>query len=346
MNHANFILTITSNFPEFGIELRYNNKIIKEISVIAARLINQYIFKNNTLFSASFCKNNEKDQKNIEIELFINFNINHNLTESDINNIDVKSQLEHQIQIQETKESGWIFDKINSMKISFYKTGELNGISYVKIPLRSSAILTIQNNDKYCFIWSVLASLHPCDNDHSNRVSNFLQNFNEKNINGFDFTNGFKCSDMHRFEKVNNLSINIYELNFYQDGDKWKHNLILQYFNLILQFNIIPKENSKNESDKVIDLLIYKNHYALLKKLHIILGKRNKSFVCRRCLNSSTNENALLNHREKCGDDNICTIRTSNESHLYWKKNIFIRIQYITGLLLISKLIMMSTVLV
>ena len=135
------------------------------------------------------------------------------------------------------KESGWIFDKINSMKTSFYKTGELNGTSYVKIPFRASAILNIQNMDKYCFLWSILVSLHPCENDHPNRVSNYKQYFNELNIIGFDFTNGFKCSDMHRFKKLNNLSIIIYELNFYQDGDKCKHNLI-------------PLEISKNESDK------------------------------------------------------------------------------------------------
>ena len=49
----------------------------------------------------------------------MNLNINHNITESDIDNIDVRSQLEHQKQVQETIESGWIFDKINSMKISF-----------------------------------------------------------------------------------------------------------------------------------------------------------------------------------------------------------------------------------
>ena len=61
--------------------------------------------------------------------------INNNLTESDIDNIDVKSQLEHQIQVQETKEPGWIFDKINSMKVSFYKTTELNGTSYVIVIL-------------------------------------------------------------------------------------------------------------------------------------------------------------------------------------------------------------------
>ena len=97
-------------------------------------------------------------------------------------------------------------------------------------------------------------------------------------------------------------------MNFYQDGDKWKHNLI-------------PIEISKNDSDKVVDLLIYRNHYVLIKKLYVFLGDYHKSFVCRRCLNSYTSENALINHKEKCGDDNICTIRTSNESHLYWKKH-------------------------
>ena len=135
-NHANSLLNTTPNFPEFRVEFRYINKIIKELSVICARLINQYKFKYHTLLSASFYKINEEDQRYNEIELYINLKINHNLTESDFDNIDVRSQLEHQIQIQETKESGWIFDKINSMKISFYKTVELNGTSYVKIPLR------------------------------------------------------------------------------------------------------------------------------------------------------------------------------------------------------------------
>ena len=306
--HSDSILIITPKFPESGIEYRCINKIVKELSIIYVRLINQYKFKYHTLFSASFYKINEEDQRHNEIELYMNLNINHNLTESDIDNINVRSQLEHQIQNQEMKESGWIFDKSNSMKILFYKSTELNGTSYVKIPLRSNAILNVQNNDKYCFIWSILSSLHPCENTHPSRVNIYLQYFNELNFQSFDFTNGFKCSDVHRFNELNNLSVNIYELNFYQNSDKWKHNLI-------------PIEISKNESDNVFDLLIYKNHYALIKKLHVFSGDHNKSFVCRRCLNSYTCENALINHKEKCGDDNLCTIRTSNESHLYWKKH-------------------------
>ena len=66
------------------------------------------------------------------------------------------------------KDSGWRFDKINSMIVYFYRTGELNGSNYVKIPLRSSAILNIENDDKYCFLWSILAHLHPCNINQPN----------------------------------------------------------------------------------------------------------------------------------------------------------------------------------
>ena len=173
--------------------------------------------------------------------------------------------------------------------------------------MRSNAILNIQNNDKYCFIWSILASLYPCQNTHPSRVNIYVQYFNELNFQSFDFTNGFKCSDVHRFNELNKLSVIIYELKFYQDGDQWKH-------------NIIPVEISKNESDTTIDLLFYKNHYALIKKLNVFLGDHHKNFTCRRCLNSFISENALINPKEKCGKDNKCTIRTSSDSHIYWKK--------------------------
>ena len=209
-------MTITPKFPEFGIGIRYKIKIIKELSVIYTRLINQNKLKCHTLFSARFYKINEEDQRNKETELFLNSNNNHNLKESDIFIFDVRSQLEHPLQIQETKESGWIFDKIISMKISFCKTGELNGSSHVKIPLGSNAILNIQNVDKLCFIWYALAYLHSWNNSYPTRVKNiYIQYFKELNIDVFDFSNGFKCSDIHKFEKLNNLSINISELNFY-----------------------------------------------------------------------------------------------------------------------------------
>ena len=41
INHANSKIIAKPNDPEFAIEIRYINEIIKELSVICARLINQ-----------------------------------------------------------------------------------------------------------------------------------------------------------------------------------------------------------------------------------------------------------------------------------------------------------------
>ena len=107
---------------------------------------------------------------------------------------------------------------------------------YVKIPLKSSAILNTENDDKYCFLWSISAKLRPCKDNHLNRVSTYRQYFDEFNIQGFDFTNRFKCSDVHRFEKFNELSIIMLELSFGQGQNEWKPKLI-------------PIEISKSNSD-------------------------------------------------------------------------------------------------
>ena len=55
-------------------------------------------------------------------------------------------------------------------------------------------------------------------------------------------------------------------MNFYQDQNKWRHKLI-------------PIEISKNDSDRVIDLAIYKNHYILIKKKDVILGDHKNLYV-------------------------------------------------------------------
>ena len=95
--------------------------------------------------------------------------------------------------------------KLIQWKRSFQKTGELFGLSFVKIPLRSNAILNIENIDIYSSLRSISAYLHPCENSQPSRVRNYIQLFDELNNDGFDFTNGFNCSDFHNFEKLNIL---------------------------------------------------------------------------------------------------------------------------------------------
>ena len=75
---------------------------------------------------------------------------------------------------------------------------------------------------------------------------------------------------MQKFDRIYSLSISIYELNFYQEDSKWKHNLT-------------PIEISKNDTvDRVIDIIINKNLYVLKKKLNVFIGKEDKKYDCGR----------------------------------------------------------------
>ena len=131
------------------------------------------------------------------------------------------------------------------MKRRYDKTGELNGSSYTKTPWRSNAILILENLDKYFFLGSTLANLHPCENNHPTREKNYRHIFKELNIEGFGFSNGFKCSDVHKIEELNTLSKNKCESTFSR-SNKWKHNWV-------------PIEISKNKSDRVVESMKYKN---------------------------------------------------------------------------------------
>ena len=91
--------------------------------------------------------------------------------------------------------------KKNQWQYIFTTLVAISRRSHVKNSVRSNATLNIENNDKYCFLWSILAYLHPCNSNHSNRASNYRQFLKEISIKGFDFTNAFKCSGVHKFEK-------------------------------------------------------------------------------------------------------------------------------------------------
>ena len=124
---------ITPNISEYEVQVCYINHIIKQLSNIYVRLINQYKFRYQTVFSAVFDKQNE-DEK----ELFIDLNISHNLTQSDIDKIDIISLLRRKIHDEEMKNSSW---QINSMTVYFYND--------------SNIIFDVENIDKRCSLQSI-----------------------------------------------------------------------------------------------------------------------------------------------------------------------------------------------
>ena len=75
--------------------------------------------------------------------------------------------------------------KNNSMTQYFHKTAEMDGSSYVKVPLRRFDSLNIETDDKYYFLWSILAHFDQTADQkskHSTRVSIYRRYFNELNI--------------------------------------------------------------------------------------------------------------------------------------------------------------------
>ncbi|RWS07457.1 hypothetical protein B4U80_00971, partial [Leptotrombidium deliense] len=87
-------------------------------------------------------------------------------------------------------------DKIYSLEMSINKYQPLKGGSYIKLPkwiIDKKAIINIRNSVEKCFIWSILAALHPVENNPQRGI-NFPINIKK---------------DVPKFEKLNAMSINI-----------------------------------------------------------------------------------------------------------------------------------------
>ena len=104
---------------------------------------------------------------------------------------------------------------------------------------------------------------------HCKRLLTSREYFDELYLDGFHFSNGFKCSDLHRFETIYNLSINIFETNFYQDQYNWKH-------------QIVTSDISEKASRSDITLSIYKSHYFSIKKNVFLTKQHNKENASRK----------------------------------------------------------------
>jgi hypothetical protein len=126
------------------------------------------------------------------------------------------------VSLFQERESGWSLYKILNLELSFCKYTPLRGSSYIELPrciAKKHAIINVVNNDNECFKWSVLAALHP-PKMHPTRVSAY-KNF--KDSLKFDNLNfPMKISDITAFEKLNNISVNVFGLDEQFDEDTSK----------------------------------------------------------------------------------------------------------------------------
>ena len=95
--------------------------------------------------------------------------------------------------------SYWTLDKVLKIKIHLVKYKPLKGSSYIPLPIKlrsKHAIVNVQNRDKKCFMWSMLAALHPTDRN-AERISKYIAYTNELNFEYITFP--VKVKDIHKF---------------------------------------------------------------------------------------------------------------------------------------------------
>ena len=90
-----------------------------------------------------------------------------------------------------------------------------------------------------------------------------------------------KVKDIPKFENLNiGLCINVFELT----GNV-----------------LTPIHVNKNYLQPQIELLLYQNHYCLITKLHCLINKdSHMRWVCRRCLTAFSSQPILIDHMERC----------------------------------------------
>ena len=85
---------------------------------------------------------------------------------------------------------------------------------------------------------------------------------------------------------------------------------------------LTPIHINTNYDQPQIDLLLYENHYCLITKLHCLINKSSHmKHVCRRCLTAFSSEPVLLDHMEKCINQQPTNITFSWKDHLQFEDN-------------------------
>ena len=215
------------------------------------------------------------------------------------------------------------FMKIISSNIFLYNVTDESAKSYIKSPFSSQSILNIQNDDNYCFLYSILAYFYyETEKTHRYRSSIYKKYIDfknqtaklpkEKTLNFKDIKFPFKYEDVPKFEKLNQfLSVNVFGIKEFTEDE------------------IEPiTKMSKEEKEHNIDLLLLTNetnsHYILITKLaNLLKNKKHKNhrFVCRNCLNLFVTEEAKNNHSNQCKNNSSQRIKLPENKDYEFNKH-------------------------
>jgi len=275
--------------------------------------------KVNAVFCGEFTITNAIEEEQIEFK-YMNTKTHEihrdtNIDEWFLNNIN--DVILKDLQEFQEKQSGWTISAIVNLVVNINKFTPQLGSSYVELPHKikiKKACINVENNDNACFAWALMSALYPAGK-HPQRVTKYSHYSTVFNLKGIQFP--MTMNQIPRFEKQNNLSVNVYILKQTKSED----------------YITLPSYLTKNKRDKHVNLLLIQNvydyveeeltddqrepikyHYVWIKNLSRLLasqlGRRHdKKHFCDRCLHYFHSMDKLQKHGENCIKQNSCKIR-------------------------------------
>ena len=102
---------------------------------------------------------------------------------------EAKQKITQSLVLFQKEGSGWVLDEILHLDLSIARYTPVKGSSYIPLPSKlkaKKAIINIKNSDNKCFMWSVLAGIHPSSH-HVDRLHQYQQFQEELDFTGIEF---------------------------------------------------------------------------------------------------------------------------------------------------------------
>ena len=231
------------------------------------------------------------------------------------------------VMFKEEYGEGVTIKKINHINMFVTSYTPKIGSSYVELPAfitNKKAVVNIKNNDKLCFLYSVLA--HKLQvKKHAERVKQYKDKLDLLEFKSEQYENGVEVNSTKilHFEKANNMCINIYGLTKGLDKNipevqniihkykrscggvmKWRFGATkAEYDSEMKEYMgiITPLRLSKSESKDIVNLFYYERHYCYIKSFPRFAGSNGKNkHTCPRCLKGFSQREAYESHSKDC----------------------------------------------
>lgn len=171
------------------------------------------------------------------------------------------------------RDSGWALSRILNLILNVNKCNLMHAGCWMEMPLDvklKRATVNMRSTDNACFAWSVVACLYPSE-INANRSGSYPYYSNVLNLDGIEFPMTLK--QIRKFERLNDISINVFILRDKEDRKRRKGN----------RTEILPLRLTDDKKDRHVNLLYLQStsndtasegHFVWIKNLSRLLSQQ------------------------------------------------------------------------